>query len=130
MIKVNADQYKSLIAANSREMSKIPKYRAKPTTIDGIRFHSKKEAEYYKMLKDKQSKGEIEYFLMQVPFRLPGGIRHYVDFMVIRREFANIPIKLEYEEIEYIECKGRDLPIGKLKRKQTEEIYGIEIKLV
>ena len=32
--------------------------------------------------------------------------------------------------IEYIEVKGRDLELGKMKRRQCEEIYGIHIEVV
>ena len=35
------------------------KYNAVKTTIDGIKFDSKKEAKYYLYLKDKLEKGEI-----------------------------------------------------------------------
>lgn len=100
------------------------KFNAKPTTIDGIRFPSKKEAAYYQKLKDRQEKGEISRFHRQILFDLPGGIRHYVDFMVIQENFTGASY------IEYIEVKGRDTPLGKMKRKQCEEIYGIEIKVV
>ncbi len=117
-------QYKSAISANSKERAKKSKYRAVSTTIDGIRFHSKKEAEFYKVLKARKERGEIERFHRQVLFDLPGGIKHYIDFLVVTRVPAG------YEVVEYYEIKGRDLPIGKMKRKQAEEIYGIEIKII
>jgi hypothetical protein len=117
-------EYKAFVAANQKKKAKISKYRAIPTTIDGIRFHSKKEAEYYKRLKFLRSKGEIDRFHPQITFLLPGGMRHHVDFQVITKT------PVGYEIVEYHEVKGRDTPIGKLKRKQCEEIYGIEIKLI
>lgn len=117
MITIN--EYKQL--GNTKKS----KYKAIPTTIDGIRFHSKKEAEYYKKLKIQQSKGEIARFHRQILFDLPGKIKHYVDFEVIYPAYC-----INYHHIEYVEVKGKDTPIAKLKRKQCEDIYGIEIKVI
>jgi hypothetical protein len=116
---ITTEQYKNLAKP------KTSKYKSVPTIVDGIRFHSKKEAEHYKDLKFRQELGEISYFLMQVPFRLPGGIRYLCDFMVVHTNERRA-----YELIDYIDIKGYDTKISKLKRKQVEEIYGIEIKLV
>lgn len=116
---ITSTQYKQL------GKPKPSKYKAKPTTVDGYRFHSIKEANYYKKLKDQQSKGEIARFHPQCTFLLPGGIKHHCDFMVIYHDQYN-----HTDYIEYHEVKGRDTPIGKLKRKQCEQIYGIEIKVI
>jgi len=102
------------------------KFHAKITEADGIKFGSKKEAAQFRELQARQANGEIKFFLLQVPFLLPGvaengkRTRHYLDFMAIRSD----------GQIEYIEVKGRDLPMGKLKRRQCEEIYGIHIEVV
>ena|ERR1700722_19227856 len=96
------------------------KYNAKQTIIDGIKFPSKKEAEYYKDLKIQKQNGNIEYFLRQVPFHLPGNIKYLCDFMIV--DVCN--------RIHFIDVKGRDTPMSKLKRKQCEQIYGIEIEVV
>jgi hypothetical protein len=125
MTEMTIDQYKSLNSINSKRSSKFSKYKAVPTIVDGIRFHSKKEADYYKELKFKQELGEISYFLMQVPFRLPGNIKYLCDFMVVHTNE-----RPAYDLIDYIDVKGYDTKISKLKRKQVEEIYGIEIKLI
>jgi hypothetical protein len=66
-----------------------------------------------------KSKNELDFFLMQVPFHLPGKSVHRVDFSV----FFN-------EMVVFIEAKGKDLAMGKLKRKQVEDIYGIQIDVV
>jgi hypothetical protein len=96
------------------------KYRAIPTTIDGIRFHSKKEADFYRRLKVSKEHADIKYFLLQVPFRLPGNIRYLCDFMIVNLD----------NSLEYVDVKGRDTPLSLLKRKQVAEIYGIEIQIV
>lgn len=46
------------------------KYHNKPVWIDGIKFDSTTEGEYYKVLKERQHRGEISHLRMQVPFEL------------------------------------------------------------
>ena len=107
-------------------MSQNNKFHAKTTEADGIKFGSKKEARIFRELQARQHNGEIKFFLLQVPFLLPGKtdsgrrFKHYLDFMAIRSDGG----------IEYIEVKGRDLELGKMKRRQCEEIYGINIEVV
>ena len=95
------------------------KFNAKATSEDNIRFASKKEAIYYNELKLRVRAGEVVFFLRQVPFDIPAGV-HRIDFV----EF------LSNGEVEFIEVKGYDTPMGKLKRKQVEELYPIKIKVV
>jgi hypothetical protein len=57
------------------------KYNAVITLMDGIKFHSKKEARYYQELKARVHIGEILFFLRQVPIGLPGNTKYVVDFV-------------------------------------------------
>lgn len=66
-----------------------------------------------------QDAGVIKYILRQIPFDLPGSASHRIDFMAVTDK-GNI----------FIEAKGRDLALGKLKRKQVEELYNITIHVV
>jgi len=85
---------------------------------DNIKFPSKLERACYDRLKLLQKAGEIRMFLMQIPFRLPSG-KHVVDFAVFT-EF----------EVFFIEAKGRDLALGRLKRQSVEAIYDVDIRVV
>lgn len=96
------------------------KFNAVRTELDGIKFGSKKEARYYSDLKLRKKSGEVVFFLMQVPFNLPGNTKYRLDFM----EFHS------NGEIKFIEVKGMDLPMGKLKRKQTEALYPVKIDVI
>jgi hypothetical protein len=96
------------------------KFHAKPTIIDDIRFHSKKEATHYGHLKLLQNSGEILFFLMQVPFHLPGKVKYLLDFLVF---YSN-------GDIEFIDVKGMKTPTSNIKIKQVEQIYGIFIKMI
>jgi len=117
---------KTLTQCLKEEYGKQNKFHAKITEAAGIKFGSKKEAAQFRELQARQHAGEIRFFLLQVPFLLPGvaengkRTRHYLDFMAIRTD----------GQIEYIEVKGRDLPMGKLKRRMVEELYNIKIQVV
>lgn len=100
--------------------SKPNKYHNHPTTVDGIRFDSKKEAHYYAHLKIRMATGEVSYFLMQVPLRLPGGSKYVVDFQV----------HLATGAVEYIDVKGRETQVFRLKKREVEHQYPIKIRCV
>jgi len=98
----------------------LTKYHSTPTTVDGIRFHSKKEAAYYLHLKLLKAEGKIKYFLRQTVFHLPGNVRYAVDFMVVDNDGS----------VEFIDVKGFLNSHTKNKIKITEALYPIKIKLV
>ena len=96
------------------------KYKAVQTIFDGIKFPSKKEANYYLQLKALVNSGLVVFFLRQVPFHLPGEIIYRVDF----QEFWS------NGDVRFIDVKGMDTPMSKLKRKQVENLYPVKIELV
>lgn len=110
------------------------KYKNETQTVDGISFHSKKEAGYYSQLKIEKRAGLIKSFERQVAFDLyaapvltltPGvrgldstayGIRvcsHIVDFLVTRKDGS----------LEVREVKGFATDVWDLKRKLFEANY-------
>lgn len=93
------------------------KFNAKKTELDGIRFDSKKEARYYQELKLRQKAGEVLFFLRQVPFHLPGGVKYKLDFM----EF------LADGTVVLTDVKGYATKDYKMKKKMVESIYPVEI---
>lgn len=96
------------------------KFHAKPTKLDGIRFDSKKEAAYYGQLKIRQQAGDIVFFLRQIPFYLPGGVRYVVDFLTFDVDGT----------VHFIDVKGHRTPQYIMKKKMVEAIYPIEIEEV
>ena len=86
---------------------------------DGYKFPSKLEKNCYLALKILQKKEKILFFIRQPAFDLPGGVRHKVDYCL----FTN-------DHVLFVEAKGKDLPMGKMKRKQVEELYKIDIHVV
>lgn len=103
------------------------KYNAQTQTVDGISFHSKKEAQYYGQLKLEKRCGMIKDFQRQVTFDLfaltdvdsPENYdckrvcTHIVDFLV------TLPEGLQ----EVREVKGFATDVWDLKRKIFEANY-------
>lgn len=95
------------------------KFNAVRCESDGIKFPSLLERSCYLKLKQMKKDGRILFFLRQVPFDLPGKSKHVIDYCIFTEE-----------NVIFIEAKGRDLPMGKLKRSQVSELYNIEIFVV
>jgi hypothetical protein len=93
------------------------KFRAKPQEYDGIKFASKKETQRYIHLQNLQKSGEVLFFLRQVPFYLPGGVKYVLDFLVF---WSDGSVTME-------DVKGLKTPMYIAKKKMVESIYPIEI---
>lgn len=112
------------------------KYKARPTTIDGIRFQSKHEAQRYCELLWMVKAGEIDQLQLQVVFKLgsderpvllrseryPNGRRaKYLADFVYRNKRGQRVVE---------DAKGIDTPASKLKRAVVEAQYGVQIELI
>lgn len=102
------------------------KFHAVRSECDGINFSSKKERQYFQSLQLLKKNGDILFFLMQVPFHLPGNIIYRLDFM----EFWKPAIGQTTGEIIFTEVKGFMTRDAKIKIQQAEELYGIKINVV
>ncbi len=96
------------------------KFNASKTKVGCVTCDSKLEANYYRQLEMLQKAGDVLFFLFQCPFRLDGGVKYIVDFVVFYKD----------GRVEFVDTKGRDTPISILKRKQVEDKYPVEIKIV
>lgn len=96
------------------------KYHAKPMVNDGIRFDSKGEAKLYDQLKLQQKSGEVLFFLRQVPIHLPGGTKLVIDFQVFYSSGL----------VRFLDYKGMETDGFKIKKREVEALYPIEIELV
>ena len=93
------------------------KFHARSSTYNGIHFRSKKEGNRYLELLAMQKAGEVVFFLMQVPFRLAGGVKYVVDFVVFWKN----------GDITFEDVKGYKTPIYITKKKMVEDLYPIQI---
>ena len=112
---VDIEHVKGRLAQPKRQ-----KYGAEPTVYNGHRYRSKAEARHAEELDLRKAAGEIRYWLYEVPFRLPGGAVHRVDWMLVLADGT----------VRWEETKGRDLAMGRLKRRQVSEIFGIHVEVV
>lgn len=96
------------------------KYNATKTEVDGIKFESMKEAEYYKWLKNKKHSEELLFFLRQVPFDLPGNIKYRVDFVEFWAD----------GNVKFVDVKGFKTKEFIKNKKMVENLYPVEIEIV
>lgn len=96
------------------------KYNAVKTIVNGVSFHSKKEAMFYVSLLPMIRSGAISDFMMQVPFRFK--INEKLMF-TYKADFVYV---LNGEKL-IVDVKGYKTPIYKLKKKIIESHYGIKI---
>ena len=105
----------------------MAKYKNKKIVIDGVEFDSKKEAEYWLVLRHREQAGEIENLRRQERYLLipkqPGErASHYVA------DFAYYDRRHDQEVV--IDVKSaftRKLPVYVLKRKLMLFIHGIKV---
>ncbi len=98
------------------------KYRTGPhrdRTYNGILFGSVKEMKYYKDLQLLIKGGKLRFFLRQVPFELPGGIKYLVDFVEFNSDGT----------VRFVDVKGVETQVFKNKKKQVEALYPVTIDL-
>ncbi len=96
------------------------KYNAKKTEVNGIKFDSKKEADYCTELDLRIKSGEVIFYLRQVPFDLPGTVKYRVDFQEFHTDGT----------IHFIDVKGMQTKDFIMKKKMVEDLYPVVIEVV
>lgn len=101
--------------------AKPSKYRNQPTVVDGRRFASKKEANYYLQLKLAKALGQIRGFAHQVSLPLASGKRRMViDFLRIDLDGTH----------HWVDTKGYATAEWKTKKDELEFSLGIHIEVI
>jgi hypothetical protein len=96
------------------------KFKAKPVKLDGQHFASKLEFAYYNHLELLKKAGVLLFFLRQVPFHLPGGVKCVVDYLEFYVD----------GEIHITDVKGFETSEFIMKKKMVEALYPVEIKVI
>lgn len=100
--------------------TKESKYKNRRAVVDGIRFDSIKEADYYQhVVKPSLASGRFVMCLRQTPFHLPGGVIYKLDFLEFHADGT----------VHAVDVKGTQTPTFILKKKQVESLYPIRIEL-
>ena len=103
---------------------KRSKYGNRKVVVDGMKFDSRKEADYYLgVLLPLWRAGELKLLARQVPFDLPGGIRYIADFVTVDREGGVRVIDTKSEAT-------RRIRVYINKKKQMKAIWKIGIEEV
>lgn len=127
-LRFTEDEYREFLRRGGMQMPKAPlqtenkrtKYGNKKVEIDGKKFDSMHEAEYYRELTLRRAAGEVKVIMRQVPFDLPGGVRYFADFAILDKEGKFIVIDAKSEAT-------RKDKVYRIKKKQMKEIWGIEV---
>lgn len=123
------EQYQAYYKQEQKKKSQAPrlKYGNTPTVIDGIRFDSKKESQYYGKLKMRLKAGEIKKIECHVPFPLiVHGVKiceYEADFIIYYPDgtFSVKDVKSEATE---------GLPVFRLKKALMLAIHKISVEIV
>lgn len=108
----------------------MTKYGAKKTTVGGIEFDSKAEAQYFGYLLERKKKGEIKDFTMQPEFTLLEGFKKNGKAFRPIKYIADFWVDYPNGEIEIVDVKGFETPDFKIKRKLFEKKYPYPLTLV
>ena len=115
--------------ADEENIEKKSKYSSAKTDIDGIRFDSKKEAEFYAELRLREKIGEITHlrlqprYLLQEAFRYDG--KHYREMEYVA-DFEYI----EDGKVVVVDVKGFKTAVYMLKKKLFLYKYGDKVKFI
>ena len=107
----------------------MSKYYSKKVIIDGHKFDSKKEGNYYLLLKSLEKAGAIKdlelqkEFILQDSFKINKKTRRKITY---RADFTYITTA--DDKLHVIDVKGFKTDIYRLKKKLFEYKYGIEIE--
>lgn len=113
-MRVSKETYERLI--NNSMNYKQSKYHNKKTTLDGIKFDSIKERNYYIKLKMMQDLGKISELKLQVKFELQPGFefqKHKIRPITYIADFTY----LEDGKLHIVDTKGIRTDVYKLKKK-------------
>ncbi|MBQ0066830.1 MAG: DUF1064 domain-containing protein [Phascolarctobacterium sp.] len=98
------------------------KYHSRKTTIDGITFDSRKEANYYCQLRMLLKGKVIKGFRRQVKFELQEGYTRNGE--KVRPIYYVADFVVEYKDrVEVVDVKGMRTDVYKLKKKLLLKKY-------
>lgn len=108
-MNVSAKEYREMLKTQKAKS----KYHSTKTVVDGIKFDSKKEADYFGNLKMLQQAGVVVGIARQPRFPIGAGHEYVADFIVF----------LPDGTCEVVEVKGMETDTYLLKKSYFEEKY-------
>lgn len=105
--------------------AKPRKYRNKPTVVDNITFHSKKEANHYLTLKRLLKSGHISELELQPQYLITHAGKRICKVILDFRYRDKRTGQVIHQDV-----KGKDNQLSKLKRKLLEAQFGFTVELI
>jgi hypothetical protein len=96
------------------------KFGAVRTTRGDRTYASKAEARYAGQLELRKAAGDVVFFLWQVPFHLPGGVKYVADFLVFEAS----------GDVRVIDVKGHETEMFRAKKRMVEALYPVTVEVV
>ena len=125
MVRITEQEAFRLGIAPSPKKPKKRKYNNNPCTLNGLKFDSVKERDYYLVLLDRQKRGEIFNLTLQEPIEIleaftdSRGVKHKP--IIYKADFTYIEACKELGYIKhYVDVKGgraTKTPVYLLKKK-------------
>lgn len=101
------------------------KFRARPTTVDDIKFGSELEARRYTELKLLHQGGRVSFFIRQPVFDLGGGVTCRPDFLIVWSAGLAVGSEVTVED-----CTGFETEQKTRNYKMVKARYGVDVVLV
>lgn len=105
------------------------KYRSKRCECDGRTFASKRERDYYLVLKRRLADGEIKSFSCQYSFSLLPALKEgqVVVYRLPLRYIADFVVTYPDGRMEVVDVKGFKTDVYLIKKRLMRQLLGVEI---
>ena len=101
------------------------KYRNKKTTVDGVKFDSKREAEFYSSLKQLERAGQVYEVELQKPYALTVNGQLVCTY---KADFAFYDAIQKRNRV--VDVKGVATKDFVIKKKLMRAVFGIDVEVV
>lgn len=118
--RMSAEEFRAIGKAPKRS-----KYGNRKTVVDGIKFDSKREAQYYCSLKQLERAGQVYEVELQKPYALSVNGQLVCTY---RCDFAFYDALQKRNRV--VDVKGVETPEFKLKRKLMRAVLGIDVEVI
>ena len=101
----------------------MSKYKNKKVVVDGVKFDSKHEAEYYLYLKRLKEEGKIKDFGLQHKFELQPSFKKYGKTHRAITYTVDFAIYHNNGDVEYVDVKGMETQQGIMRKKMFDYLF-------
>lgn len=101
----------------------MSKYKNKKVVVDGVKFDSKHEGEYYLYLKRLKEEGKIKDFGLQYKFELQPSFKKYGKTHRAITYTVDFAIYHNNGDVEYVDVKGMETQQGIMRKKMFDYLF-------